>query len=132
MTKLELSNQINHIAKTIIRTIHVDEKLNLNIGDIYDNRGNAESWQDEYADSNFSVERPDMYEYTFICRGEIQVFKVDYEDEEICETLNCEGCESESEVLINPNAKFRIIDVATDDDYKEMGYYEITLELIKE
>ncbi|MBN1079231.1 hypothetical protein DVV88_16365 [Clostridium botulinum] len=56
--------------------------------------------------------------------------EVDYENEEECEILDAEGCENECEVLIHKDTqKFIITFVSTDEDFEEMGYYEVELEV---
>jgi len=126
MTKLELSKNINHVAKVAARTVGSERKLNFVEGEIYDNRGNAESWECD-SDSSFSVEMDYGYEYTFIVK-DLPCYKVDYDNEEEVEMLS--ASHGEGEVLVHPSTKMRIVRVATDFDYEEMGYYEIHLELV--
>lgn len=133
MSYVELRSKLaanpNHVANIITRTISVSRKLDLEVGSLYNNQGLTESWSDETSSMDFLPENERNYEYTFICHN-VPCFKVDYEDEELCEQLDCENCESEGEVLIHSDIKMEIVHVATDDDYEEMGYYEIHLELV--
>lgn len=131
MNKFDLSKNINNVAKGLCRTISVDRKLDLREGDLYNNQGKVESWQDDNAKMGFRPEIEDELIYSFIVEN-VPCFKVNYEDEELCEFLDCIGCEDESECLVHPDIKFVITRVSTDEDFKEMGYYEILLEEIKE
>ena len=51
--------------------------------------------------------------------------KVDYNNDEEVEILD--AYEGEGEVLIPAGTKFKVLSVSTDDDYEEMGYYEVEL-----
>lgn len=80
----------------------------------------------------------------FICENEVEVHEVNYslydeaeteEDEEKAEeyydTLGTdEDSYEEKEVLIPVGTRFEIVDVASDSDYEEMGYYEIKVKRI--
>ena len=37
---------------------------------------------------------------------------------------------SEIEIVLAVGTKFRVVDVSTDDDFEEMGYYNISLEYL--
>lgn len=126
MTKNEIANQTNAKIKNICRQISTDYKLELNEDDIIVVK-NAESWSDG---GEFTVETAKKYEYCFICINECPVHVVDYENEEECSILGATDCEVEKEVLVAKNTKFRIISISTDEDYKEMGYYNIDVEYI--
>ena len=126
--KSEIAKQINFEGK-IYRTINVDDKLNLKEGQIYDNRGRVESWCNEYG--TFNPEINGEYQYFFRCDVPVKGHEVDYENEEECEVLCAVGCEDECEVLILPSQKFLIKSVTTDEDFEEMGYYEVELEPVK-
>ena len=126
MNKLEIAQDINFEGR-VCRSIKVDEKLNLEVGQEYKAFHEVESWGDQY--SEFRVENYNEIEYFFTCKN-AKGHKVDYDNEEECEVLDCEGMENESEVLIHKNfQKFIIKSVSTDEDFKEMGYYEIELEV---
>jgi hypothetical protein len=129
LTRESLAAQINGTS-TLCRTINVESKLEIKIGDMYNNRGKTESWQGENADSSFVNETQYGYEYVFICREKVPCHFVDYDNEEECEFLDCVDMSHEGEVLISKDTKFRIVDIANDDDYKEMGYYEVVVELV--
>lgn len=126
MTKNEIANQTNANIKNIHRQISTNYKLELKEDDIIVLE-KAESWSN---DGYFNIETEREYEYCFICINECPVHVVDYENEEECEVLSCEDCEAEKEVLVAKNTKFRIISISTDEDYKEMGYYNIDVEYI--
>ena len=126
MTKNEIANQTNANIKNIHRQISTNYKLELKEDDIIIVE-KAESWSN---DGYFNIETEREYEYCFICINECPVHVVDYENEEECEVLSCEDCEAEKEVLVAKNTKFRIISISTDEDYKEMGYYNIDVEYI--
>lgn len=128
-TKLDYANTINH-KDNLVRTIVVNHKLDLKIGDLYDNQEKIESWSDSTCTENFHVEQEGIYEYSFFIKN-VECHKVNYGDEEECEVLDSLDCENEGECLVLPNKKFKIIDVATDEDFKEMGYYEVNLEEVK-
>jgi hypothetical protein len=54
----------------------------------------------------------------------------EWADEEV-EILDAENCENECEVLIHKDTQRIIIkSVSTDEDFEEMGYYEVELEVI--
>ena len=120
-------NCVDNLARTII----LDQKLNLKEGDIYDNRGKIESWSGSDCTMSFISEIEGKYEYVFLCDN-VPCHKVDYDNYEECEVLGAVDCESEGEVLVLPSVKMRIAHVPTDEDYKEMGYYEVHLELVEE
>lgn len=128
MNRTEIAKIINFEGK-IFRTINVDEKLDLIEGQFYDNRGKVESWCNEYGTFNPETDRE--YQYFFRCDHPVEGHEVDYDNEEECEVLNAEGCEDECEVLILPSQKFVIKSISSDEDYKELGYYEVELEPVK-
>lgn len=127
-TRLEIASEINYKGR-VGRTIVSDNKLNFNVGDEYKFYHEVESWAGENCSVDFIPEIEGKYIYFFSCKN-VEGHEVDYENEEECEVLDCEGCESEGEVLIKNNVKMIIKDVANDDDFEEMGYYEIELEVI--
>ena len=124
LTKETIANQTNAKIKNICRQISTDYKLELNEDDIIVLE-KAESWTDG---GEFTVENEREYEYLFYCINECPVHIVDYENEEETETLGATDCEEEKEVLVAKNTKFRIISISTDEDYEEMGYYNIDVE----
>lgn len=126
MDKETIARQINYVASEIVRTITVDRKLNLKEGDLYDNRGKAESWTEE---GTFWEENNYGYTYVFYANN-VPVHKVDYENVEEVEILDAH--EHEAELLVPAETKFRIVSVATDYDAEEMGYYQIDLELVSD
>ena len=126
-TRLEIAKEINYKGKAL-RTIRVNEKLDIKVGDEYKFYKEVESWQGENSYYNFEP-LADGLEYTFEIE-EIEGHEGDYENEEECEVLGAEDCESEGEVLITNDKRMRIKYISTDEDYKEIGYYSVELELI--
>lgn len=126
MTKNEIADVINGSLKGIARQIKTNHRLELKEDDIIIVE-KAESWTDG---GEFTVENEREFEYCFICINECPVHIVDYENEEETETLGATDCEAEKEVLVPAGTKFRIISISTDEDYKEMGYYNIDVEYI--
>ena len=126
MTKNEIANQINANIKNICRQISTNYKLELKEDDIIILE-KAESWTDG---GEFTVENEREYEYLFYCVNECPAHVVDYENEEECEILGATDCEEEAEVLVPAGTKFKVIFVSSDDDYEEMGYYEIQVEYV--
>lgn len=130
MNRNEIADNINYRGKGV-RTITTDYKLELEIGSNYSFYKEVESWSGENCSENFIPEVENKYIYVFVC-DEIEGHEVDYENEEECEILNCEGCESEGEVLVKDTCKMEITYISTDEDYKEIGYYEVELERIRD
>ena len=126
MTKNEIADVINGSLKGIARQIKTNHRLEPKEDDIIIVE-KAESWTDG---GEFTVENEREFEYCFICINECPVHIVDYENEEETETLGATDCEAEKEVLVPAGTKFRIISISTDEDYKEMGYYNIDVEYI--
>jgi len=124
MTKNEIADITNGSLKGIARQIKTNHKLELKEDDIIVLE-KAESWTDG---GEFTVENEREYEYLFYCINECPVHIVDYKNEEECEILGATDCEEEKEVLVAEGTKFRIISVSTDEDYEEMGYYNIDVE----
>lgn len=128
MNKNELAKQTNHKAD-LVRIITSTHKIDFVIGNIYDNRGVAESWSDDDSTMNFIPESPGEYVYVLMC-DDVPCYKVDYDNKEVIDILDAEGCESEGEVLVSPETKMEVVRTATDDDNSEMGYYQITLKTV--
>lgn len=126
-TKMDYAKNINFKGK-IGRAIEVDYKLELEEGDIYDNLGKVESWSQQ--DGEFNSEWNREYRYIFTVNSGVEGHAVDYNNEEECEVLGCEGCEKEKEVLILPSKKFRIVSGPSEVDFEETGFYTVELELI--
>ena len=126
-TRLEIAKEINYEGSAC-RTISVESKLDIKVGDEYKFYKEVESWQGEK--SYYSFE-PVEYgiEYTFQI-DKIKGHEVDYDNEEECEVLGAMECMDEGEVLITNDNRMRIKYISTDEDYKEMGYYSVELELI--
>lgn len=128
MTKNELANQINHTIN-IVRTISVNWELDIIEGQLYDNQGKAESWSDDSCTKSFENECSNQIKYVFYCSN-VPCHKVDYTNKKECEILNADNCESEGEVLVPAETKMVITYVSSEEDYKEMGYYVVELELL--
>lgn len=120
MTKNEIAKNITG-KYNVARTIAVDYKIDYVEGQIIELE-KAESWT-EYG--TFTPETFGEYEYTFVAENLVSGHEVDYDNEEECYELGCEDCEGEHEILLPAGTKFEITSVATDDDFEEMGYYEI-------
>src|SRR3712207_99694 len=128
MDRESIARKIN-CKDNLTRIIIVDNKLDLKEGQIYNNMGNVESWMGSNSTEDFKPELDDEYMYVFHCDN-VPCHQVDYENEEECEILDCEGCESEGECLVLHSVKMKIIDIATDEDLKELGYIPVQLELV--
>jgi hypothetical protein len=71
--------------------------------------------------------------YAFYCKyGEGHKINYDELTEDEIYTLGCEDCEGENEVLVSSEQEFRILSTSTDEDFREMGFYMIDVEMIKE
>lgn len=128
MTKLEIAKDIN-FKGNVFRTIAVDRKLDIKVGDEYNFFNEVESWCTKYG--QFFIENDNNIEYFFRINEEIEGHEVDYFNDEECETLGCEGCDNECEVLITNDKKLIIKSISSDLDFEEMGYYEVILEIAK-
>ena len=140
MTKNEIAKNINKTIKGLGRTIALDYKTEFKVGQIL-TAEKAESWKNG---GEFIVETTRKYEYFLNCINEVDVHEVNYdllseaeteEDEEYAEAYyealgTDEDSYCEKEVLVPAGTKFRIISVSTDEDYEEMGYYNIDVEYI--
>lgn len=126
MTREDIAKDFNYEG-TVFRTIQTDEKLNFEVGQIVDNLGM--SWCTEYG--VFNVETNREYEYFFRCDGKVKGHEVDYYNDEEIEVLDAEGCEAECEVLVLNSQKFKVVNISSDYDFEEQGYYEVELEAIE-
>ena len=128
MNKNDIAQQIN-CTDNLTRIIMLDEKNFFEIGQIYDNKGKAESWAGKYSSMSFLSEVNEGYKYVLQCEN-VPCHVVDYDNEDECDVLGCEGCESEGEVLVTASTKMKVIDIGDDGDYEELGYYPITMQII--
>ena len=128
MDRKSIANNINYKGN-IGRTIVTDEKLTFKVGDEYKFYHEVESWSGENCTRDFIPEVDGKYVYFFFCKNG-EGHEVDYDNEEECEILDAEGCNDEGEVLVKDTFRMKIVRVATDDDFKEMGYYGLDLERI--
>ena len=130
MTKNEIANKINYKAD-LARIITLNYKGAFKAGDIYDNRGKAESWTGPDGTEDFYPELKNSVEYVLYV-DDIECHKVDYDNDEECDVLDADGCESEGECLLPAETKLKIISVSSDEDFEEMGFYEVELEKVDE
>jgi len=131
MNKNELAQQINCEAD-LARTIRTNYELEFVEDEIYDNQNKVESWTDrENSQKSFIPENDGSYVYVLYCDN-VPCHKVDYNNTEECDILGATDCESEAECLVSANTRMRITYVSTEDDFKEMGYYTVEMELINE
>lgn len=127
MTRESLAKEVN-ARHNIFRQIAVDSKIDLKEGDIYDNRGKIESWAISSPYADFNIENDNKIVYVFNCKN-VPCHEVNYDNEEEVEVLN--ACDGEMEVLVLPSQKMRIVSVYSDEDYEEIGYYEVELEIVE-
>ena len=128
MTKNEIANKINYKAD-LARIIMLNYKGAFEAGDIYDNRGKAESWMCSDSTEDFDPELENSVEYVLRI-DDIECHKVNYDNDEECDVLDANGCESEGECLLPAETKLKIISVSSDEDFEEMGFYEVELEKV--
>ena len=131
-TKIDISKEINYEGYAT-RVIAVDEKLDIKAGDEYKFFKKAESWQypDQWAKSFMpELGTDDRYVYVFTC-DKLKGHKVDYDNEEECEILDCVDMEDECELVVNEDTQnLRVVSIYSDEDAKEIGYYEVKLEVV--
>lgn len=131
MNKEQIAKDINGI-KDLARTIVTNYELDFAEGEIYDNQGKIESWVDRDASTqSFMPETSGQIAYVLSC-DQVPCHAVDYDNEDECYELGATDCESEAECLVLPSTKMRINYVSSEDDFKEMGYYVVEMELITE
>jgi len=128
MTKNEIANKINYKAD-LARIIMLNYKGAFEVGNIYDNRGKAESWMGPSSTEDFDPELENSVEYVLRI-DDIECHKVDYDNDEECDVLDANDCESEGECLLSAETKLKIISVSSDEDFEEMGFYEVELEKV--
>ena len=128
MTKNDIAKKVN-CKTSLTRIIMLNYKNAFNVGDIYDNRGKAESWMCSDSTEDFDPELENSVEYVLYVNN-IDCHKVDYDNDEECDVLDANGCESEGECLLPAETKLKIISVSSDEDFEEMGFYEVELEKI--
>lgn len=139
ITKNNIANIKNHTATVLGRTIAVAYKLDYKVGDIIV-LDCAESWTEG---GEFTCENEGIL-YYFSCVCNIDCHKVDYDivnnasspceldvAEDYFDVLGTDSdMYTEIEVVLPVGTKFRVKDVATDDDFEEMGYYDVSLEYL--
>jgi hypothetical protein len=126
--KNKIAEDINYIAPDIARIIAVDSDLSLKEGELYDNRGKAESWSCG-SEMDFEPESTGNIKYVFYARN-VPVHKVDYNNETEVEVLG--AVDDEGEVLVPKNAVFKIKYAPENikDHIDDMGYVSIDLEFL--
>lgn len=130
MNKNEIASQINYKAD-LARIIKTNWEMDFAVDEIYDNQGKAESWTDRAeSKQSFISENDGSYEYVLYCDN-VPCHKVDYTNLEECDALGAKDCESECECLVSANTKMIITYVSSEDDFKEMGYYIVEMELVE-
>ena len=131
MTKNELARDINAI-KDLGRIITTNYEVDFVEGTIYDNQGKAESWTDrDNSRVAFTPETSGAITYVLHC-DKVPCHAVDYTNTEETELLGATGCESEAECLVPADTKMVITYVSSEDDFIEMGYYLVELEVVDE
>jgi len=129
MNKNELAQQIN-CTTDITRVLAFNCEYGFEEGEIYDNRGKAESWSDDSNTQQFNPETSKKYIYVLKCEN-VGCHKVDYANIEECEILGAEDCKSEGEVLVSADTKMIVTYVSNEGDFEEMGYYTVELEIVE-
>ena len=112
MERLVYSN-IKNWKGTATRLMAFDEEQEFFLGE---KRNFGLSWTDG---GEFTPEIYGKYQYVIIITEEVEGHKVDYDNEEECEDLSCEGCSKEKEILINRD--FEIIEVQNFDEETGFG-----------
>jgi len=125
MTKNELANKIN-ATLNLCRVITSSDDCLFTVGEMYDNRGSAESWAGPDS-QGFNCESDYGYEYALYV-NDCPCHVVDYDNEE--ETDILDAFEAEGECLVPAETKMKIVSVSSKEDYEEMGYYEVRLEIV--
>ena len=128
MTKNDIANKINYKAD-LTRIIVLNYKGAFKVGNVYDNRGKAESWMCSDSTEDFDPELENSVEYVLYVDN-IECHKVEYDNDEECDVLDAGGCESEGECLLPAETKLKITAVSSDEDFEEMGFYEVGLEKV--
>ena len=112
------------------RIIYVNKNQfkNWGIGDIYNNYENAESWSSGNEENEFCTENKLYNEVKVVLiASKIPAHKVDYNNKN--EVKDLTAVESEDEYLVSSDTKLKIKYISSDDDYLEMKYYIVELEL---
>lgn len=125
MNKETIAREINHIAPKAIRTIRV-HSVDYTEGQVFTTK-KAESWDIGSMQDFQSEDAGRGFELVYICKN-LPVHAVDYDNEEEVEILD--AVEAECEGLVPAGTTFEVLAVSTDDDFEEMGYYEVELKFI--
>lgn len=128
MTKNEIAKNVNGV-KNLARTITTNWEMDFQEDSIHDNQGKSESWADrDNVKSAFAPESTGQITYVLYCDN-VPCHVVDYNNKEELDALGATDCESEAECLVPADTKMIITYVSSEDDYKEMGFYVVELEL---
>lgn len=131
MTKNDIAQNINAV-KDLARTITTNWEMDFAEGNLYDNRGKAESWADrDNVKASFIPETTGSITYVLFC-DKVPCHAVDYSNKEECDSLGATDCWGEAECLVPASTKMMITYVSCEDDFKEMGYYVVEMELVEE
>lgn len=133
MTKIEIAQDINGI-KDLGRIIAVNYELDFAEGEIYDNQNKVESWTDrDNSRVAFEPQSGNGGPLTYVLHcDQVPCHVVDYTNAEETHAIGAADCEDEAECLVPPTTKMIITSVSTEDDFEEMGYYLVELELLND
>ncbi len=130
MTKKEIANLINCEVEYLSREQGTNWQEDWKEGDILTvGKDLGLSWTDG---GYFIPENQTEYSYAIRATGSIKAHKVDYTNEEETQILGAVDCERENEYLIPEGTKFEITYISSNDDFDEMGYYVVEVELVEE
>ena len=129
MERREWAKQINCEVEELTRIQGTNWKEEWQYGDILTvGKDLGLSWIDG---GNFTPENQTEYIYVIKATGTMKAHKVDYTNSQEVTDLGAEDCEKENEYLLTEGTKFEITYISSDDDFAEMGYYEVEVELVE-
>lgn len=101
----------------------------MEIGDIYNNYDDVESWSGSDVEEDFYSEKDVRINdvKVVLMASNISAHKVNYDDNNEVETLT--AFINEDEYLVSAETKLKITDISTCEDYEEMGFYIVEVEL---
>lgn len=109
----------------LCRSISSNDDSLFTVGEEYNNNGKAESWIGR--DGSFDPENDFGYLYVIYAKN-VCGHAVDYDNEEEVEELN--AFDGEGEVIVPAETKMIVTGISSEEDYEEMGYYEVTVQVI--
>ena len=62
--------------------------------------------------------------------ADFEQFAGNFHQDVIARSRDADGCESEGECLLPAETKLKITAVSSDEDFEEMGFYEVELEKV--